>query len=169
MAKGGARSDDDEKALCMIAGAILVALTIWLGGGILNLMFATCATGECADGACWWGCDCGYYSSDSPASGVVGTVGMNAPPAPPQAEPVLCSNTCSRYDYDGDCDDGRAGSYSSLCSLGTDCYDCGETGGESGSSIDSDIAYGSSSQCPAGHLCSGIGARSVGLRERRVL
>lgn len=35
-----------------------------------------------------------------------------------------CTNTCS-YHGDGDCDDGGDGSSYSLCSLGTDCDDCG--------------------------------------------
>ena len=36
----------------------------------------------------------------------------------------LCSESCS-YSNDGDCDDGGPGSDFSLCSLGTDCIDCG--------------------------------------------
>ena len=35
-----------------------------------------------------------------------------------------CSNTCE-YAFDGECDDGGEGSLYSLCSLGTDCNDCG--------------------------------------------
>jgi len=36
-----------------------------------------------------------------------------------------CSNTCTNYASDGDCDDGSPGSEYSHCTLGTDCYDCG--------------------------------------------
>lgn len=36
----------------------------------------------------------------------------------------LCTNTC-QFANDGECDDGGAGSLTSLCSLGTDCGDCG--------------------------------------------
>jgi hypothetical protein len=35
-----------------------------------------------------------------------------------------CTNTCN-YAYDGDCDDGGPGNEYNICSLGTDCYDCG--------------------------------------------
>ena len=35
-----------------------------------------------------------------------------------------CTNTCT-YASDGDCDDGGPGSDYSLCTLGTDCDDCG--------------------------------------------
>jgi hypothetical protein len=35
-----------------------------------------------------------------------------------------CTDTCT-YANDGTCDDGGAGSELSLCSLGTDCGDCG--------------------------------------------
>jgi len=37
---------------------------------------------------------------------------------------VLCTETCTRA-RDGECDDGGPGSVSSLCTLGTDCTDCG--------------------------------------------
>lgn len=33
------------------------------------------------------------------------------------------SNSC-QYSHDGDCDDGRTGSLTSLCSYGTDAADC---------------------------------------------
>ncbi|HJL09066.1 MAG TPA: hypothetical protein RMH85_11225, partial [Polyangiaceae bacterium LLY-WYZ-15_(1-7)] len=35
-----------------------------------------------------------------------------------------CTNTC-RYANDGECDDGRPGSHTSLCAYGSDCNDCG--------------------------------------------
>ena len=42
-----------------------------------------------------------------------------------------CSNTCN-YASDGVCDDGGPGSetaiYPAICSLGTDCVDCGQRG-----------------------------------------
>jgi hypothetical protein len=37
---------------------------------------------------------------------------------------LTCTNTCSAR-YDGDCDDGQAGSDYSICRCGTDCSDCG--------------------------------------------
>lgn len=36
----------------------------------------------------------------------------------------LCSNTCVTS-FDQECDDGGPGSLFSICSLGTDCADCG--------------------------------------------
>jgi len=50
-----------------------------------------------------------------------------APPSPPPSPPSppgLCTNTCT-YADDVDCDDGGPNSDYSLCSLGTDCNDCG--------------------------------------------
>ena len=35
-----------------------------------------------------------------------------------------CTNTCSTS-FDGECDDGGPNSLYSICSLGTDCNDCG--------------------------------------------
>ena len=37
---------------------------------------------------------------------------------------AFCSNTC-RFAGDGECDDGREGAQTSLCTFGTDCTDCG--------------------------------------------
>ena len=37
---------------------------------------------------------------------------------------AFCSNTC-RFAGDGECDDGREGAQTSLCTFGTDCADCG--------------------------------------------
>ena len=38
---------------------------------------------------------------------------------------VVCENTCD-YAGDGTCDDGGYNSTTTVCSLGTDCEDCGE-------------------------------------------
>ena len=38
--------------------------------------------------------------------------------------PTTCTDTCN-YASDNDCDDGGAGSEFSICTLGTDCNDCG--------------------------------------------
>ena len=59
-------------------------------------------------------------------------VGKPNPPAQPrQARPRVangtCLNTC-QYANDGECDDGRANSHTSLCGAGTDCNDCGAVG-----------------------------------------
>ena len=63
--------------------------------------------GECDDGsydgAFTEGCDRGTDETDFNAT---------------------CETTC-RYDGDGVCDDGGEGSVSAVCSLGTDCSDCG--------------------------------------------
>lgn len=37
-----------------------------------------------------------------------------------------CTDECSRFSRDGDCDDGGPGSQYSLCDFGTDCTDCGQ-------------------------------------------
>ncbi len=47
------------------------------------------------------------------------------PPAPTPA-PCLCVNTCI-WANDGDCDDGGPGFNYSLCVLGSDCADCGNS------------------------------------------
>lgn len=52
----------------------------------------------------------------------VGTTPVGPPPV------TSCSNTC-RYAFDGECDDGGPGSDYRVCSLGTDCGDCGSRGG----------------------------------------
>jgi hypothetical protein len=63
-----------------------------------------------------------------------GPPGPPAPPSPPPPPPfppyvfVECGanddNSCN-YAEDGDCDDGGLGSEFTLCTLGTDCEDCG--------------------------------------------
>jgi len=45
-------------------------------------------------------------------------------PSPPPLAASDCTETC-RYASDGDCDDGGPGAEYTLCSLGTDCTDCG--------------------------------------------
>ncbi|MGB0638279.1 MAG: hypothetical protein ACPGTU_03030 [Myxococcota bacterium] len=50
----------------------------------------------------------------------------------------LCNNDCE-YAYDGDCDDGGAGSDYDYCEYGSDCADCGrrtERGSDDGGSDD---------------------------------
>ena len=67
-----------------------------------------------------------------------------------------CSNTCD-YANDGECDDGGNGSEYDLCSLGTDCDDCGERGsGVGGGGSGSGGGGGSGSTiftCFSGDLC----------------
>jgi hypothetical protein len=38
-----------------------------------------------------------------------------------------CTDTCTTLQFagDGECDDGRDGSFTNLCAPGTDCTDCG--------------------------------------------
>lgn len=45
------------------------------------------------------------------------------PPPVPPGELLLCEDSCT-YAFDGDCDDGGAGSEYALCQLGNDCSDC---------------------------------------------
>ena len=70
-----------------------------------------------------------------------GTFTAQFPPTTPPAPPplsggystsvslplasVACTETCV-YASDGDCDDGGSGSEFSVCTLGTDCTDCGQ-------------------------------------------
>ena len=42
----------------------------------------------------------------------------------PSTASGACFNTC-RYANDGECDDGRPGAHTGLCSYGSDCNDCG--------------------------------------------
>jgi hypothetical protein len=42
-----------------------------------------------------------------------------------QLEATLCANICG-FAFDGVCDDGFTGSATSLCQMGSDCFDCGE-------------------------------------------
>jgi hypothetical protein len=48
--------------------------------------------------------------------------GQPATSAPPQQG--SCDNSC-RFANNGECDDGREGSDTDVCSPGTDCSDCG--------------------------------------------
>lgn len=43
---------------------------------------------------------------------------------PPTVRPPMCDNNNCVYAYDVDCDDGGEGADYSLCSYGTDCFDC---------------------------------------------
>jgi subtilisin family serine protease len=47
-------------------------------------------------------------------------------PPPPTPAPCLCDNTCI-WAFDVDCDDGGPGFNYSLCVLGSDCADCGNS------------------------------------------
>jgi hypothetical protein len=77
------RLDDGQKAVAALGLAGLAALVIWIVGGLLTLSFASCDVGTCSDGSCWWGCDCGYFASDSPAYGAaVAWHGLRAQAAP---------------------------------------------------------------------------------------
>ncbi len=61
-------------------------------------------------------------------------------------------NSCA-FAFDGECDDGRPGSITSLCSFGTDSADCG--GGGSGAFVPSPLPLGGS--VPIGSPCGAIG------------
>ena len=55
----------------------------------------------------------------------VATAALLSAPAVASAQ---CTNTCNTS-HDGECDDGGPSSLYSICSLGTDCADCGPRGG----------------------------------------
>jgi hypothetical protein len=66
-----------------------------------------------------------------------------------------CGGTSTYLANDGDCDDGSAGSVTSLCPLGTDSTDCGgcgdsDSGGGSGSGAGYSDGYGSGSGSGSG-------------------
>ncbi|XP_077984199.1 uncharacterized protein LOC144438866 isoform X2 [Glandiceps talaboti] len=67
----------------------------------------------------------------------------------------LCTDDCSPFNNDGDCDDGGPGFDFNLCSLGSDCSDCGsrEAPGTPGCS---DICHYSDD-----NVCDDGGAESV--------
>jgi len=57
------------------------------------------------------------------AIALIGAACGDAVPPGGQAQ-ALCSNAC-QWAYDGECDDGGEGRYSSECQYGSDCGDCG--------------------------------------------
>lgn len=66
----------------------------------------------------------------APPAGPSSPPSLPSPPTPsPSPSPTgVCMETCA-HSSDGDCDDGGAGAEYSLCTLGTDCTDCGTRGG----------------------------------------
>jgi hypothetical protein len=58
------------------------------------------------------------------------------PPPPSPSPPFVgtCSNACN-YASDGDCDDGSPGAEYSICSLNTDCADCGTGSAAAGGTL----------------------------------
>lgn len=105
------------------------------------------ADGDCDDGgpgsefgSCTLGADCadcgerggdaysgGTYNGGTYYAGMYGSYGYGdavPPPTNQTAPPASCSETC-QYAADGGCDDGGPGSAFSLCTLGSDCSDCG--------------------------------------------
>jgi hypothetical protein len=75
-----------------------------------------CIEDECPDGTL--GCECAQGNTG--CEGELVCVDAICSPAPGSA----CSEICM-YSADGECDDGGPGSVTDLCSLGTDCIDCG--------------------------------------------
>lgn len=118
---GACRAPDCAGRVCGSDGA----------GGRCGTMDGACAMGMgCRDGACVacdctgrtcgtaTGCDsCGICGEGMLCDRLVGACSATATPAG-------CNNTCP-YSGDNECDDGRAGSHTSLCDPGTDCADCG--------------------------------------------
>jgi hypothetical protein len=98
-------------------------------GGAMTVANAACTNtcqhandGECDDGrpnahtsVCSLGTDCGDCG---PVGRPFRRGGTNS------GGTGLCVNTCAHAN-DGECDDGRPGSVTSLCARGTDCNDCG--------------------------------------------
>ena len=71
----GKGADDDDGAKCLIA-AVVCALAIYIGGGLVSMTFASCPCGsdtscECSRGVCWWGCDCTVCPVGSGCSGYI--------------------------------------------------------------------------------------------------
>ncbi len=96
------------------------------GGSMCTNTCSTSNDGECDDGGpgslysiCGLGTDC----NDCGPRATGGAVQQVAP-----AGGQLCTNTCSTSN-DSECDDGGPGSLYSICSLGTDCNDCGPRAG----------------------------------------
>lgn len=77
--------------------------TVYVGGGEAPVVEQTVVGGQVVVGGAAVGG--GVYVSPGGAAGA-------------------CGNTC-RYAYDGECDDGRSGAHTSLCTYGSDCGDCG--------------------------------------------
>jgi serine protease len=63
-----------------------------------------------------------YNDRDGPSTPSPPTVPPTTPP--PTVAPPMCDNNNCIYAFDVDCDDGGAGADYSLCSYGTDCFDC---------------------------------------------
>ena len=68
----------------------------------------------------------GGQAQPAPAPGYYDPAAQqNGQPAPAPAAPAgSCDNSC-RFAHNGECDDGREGSDTDVCSPGTDCDDCG--------------------------------------------
>jgi hypothetical protein len=110
-------------------GVVACGCVVWVGGGLLTLIFATCDDGSCSDGSCWWGCDCSPCPAGTACSGI-GAQDCDSLPEPcapgtfAAAGSAECSD-CSFGTYSGggegtascsDCDAGRfAGPTSSSC------------------------------------------------------
>jgi hypothetical protein len=71
----------------------------------------------------------------------------------------LCSNTCA-YAHDGECDDGGTGAVYNVCSLGSDCADCGTRYGGYSSGGYSSGGYSSSGYSSSGYSSSGYNSCS---------
>jgi hypothetical protein len=87
-----------------------------------------------------------------------------------------CDDTCI-YAFDGECDDGGTDSDTSICSVGTDCYDCGMRCGSSSSSRSSSSSSSSSSgTCSTSGssssddsaLCSGFAAAQTAAENKHM-
>ncbi len=101
-------------------------------GGTCGTMDGACADGMgCRNGRCV-ACDCTGRSCGT-ATGCDSCgdcpMGMDlcdrlTGMCSATATPANCNDTC-RFSGDNECDDGRAGSHTSLCEPGTDCTDCG--------------------------------------------
>ncbi|KAL3930033.1 MAG: hypothetical protein SGPRY_001706, partial [Prymnesium sp.] len=112
-------------------------LRVWLMLAGLNMAAAQCdascpagmydATyGNCNYWSCGQGCAGGIYTDSSCLCACQCASGL---PSQLRSSDGPCCNcpaieTCI-YSRDAECDDGGVGSEYALCSLGSDCYDCG--------------------------------------------
>ena len=77
---------------------------------------------------------------------------------------TICTNTCTLYASDGDCDDGGPNHDYSLCDYGTDCDDCGvrdvctDTCATANDNVCNDAGLGGDGTCDRGTDCADCGS-----------
>lgn len=112
-------------------------------------------TDECAfaaDGACddgGTGSDSAFCSLGTDCTDCGYRAGTGGTPDPPPGGGG-CDDSCL-FALDGMCDDGGPGSITSLCLLGTDCFDCGpRSGGGGGGTCTDTCPFAADGECDDG-------------------